>query len=303
MKIYNKIGIVLFFAVSLFMQGCKERYITYNDKEYVMFADTTQLYVVREDLLSYDLPIVSTVARPYDRNYAVEVLDASSTAVEGRDYTLDSYNFTIKAGELTSHVRINGLFDKLGTESQPAITFRLVMPKELVMPLYGDKTTVRMQKTNKFKRENFTGWAMVSSMFLYEFSLTGSYQRLIHTSADPTDDHAVILENFLADGYNVKIVFDDDTDPAAPRVYTPQDQVLSSEDIVFGTIHGDNHILIGDSTQGASYFLGHANIAVLINRMYVQNIGEDVGTVGNFVSEIDWVSDEEAERLRREDGM
>lgn len=293
----------MFSVVSLFMQGCKERYITYNDKEYVMFADTAQLYMVREDMLSYDLPIASTVARPYDRNYAVEVLDATSTAVEGRDFTLDSYNFTIKAGELTGHVRINGLFDKLDTENQPAISFRLVMPKELVMPLYGDRTIVRMQKTNKFNRENFTGWAVVSSMFLYEFSLTGSYQRLIHTVADPDDDHGVILENFLADGYDVKIVFDDDTDPASPRVYTPEGQVLSSEDVVFGTIHGDNHILIGDSSQGTSYFLGHANIAVLVNRMYVQNIGEDVGTVGNFVTEIDWVSDEEAERLKREDGM
>lgn len=303
MRRYNIIGVMAVVLSSLFMQGCKERYITYDDKEYVMFADTAQLFIVREDILSYELPIASTVATPYDRHFAVEVLDESSTAVEGRDFTLDSYNFTIKAGERASCVRINGLFDKLDTEKQPAISFRLVVPEDLVMPLYGDRTILRMQKTNKFKRENFTGWAVVSSMFLYEFSLTGAYQRLIHTVADPDNENGVILESFLADGYDVKIVFDDDTDPASPKVYTPQGQILSSEDMVFGTIHGDNHILVGDSSQRASYFLGHANIAVLVNRMYVEKIGSEVGTVGHYLSEIDWVSDEEAERLKREEGM
>lgn len=288
---------------ALMTQGCKEKYVVYDDKEYVMFADTSFLYVVREDIPVYDLAVASTVSRPYDRTFAVEVVDASSTAVEGRDFTLESYNFTIPANELVGKVHIRGCFDNLDSEDQKAIAFRLVIPDRLLMPLYGDETIVRMQKTNKFKRENFTGWAVVSSMFLYQFSLTGSYQRLIHTVADPENENGVILENFLHDGYDVRIVFDDDSDPASPKVYTPEGQVLSNEAEVFGTVHGDNHILIGDSTLAASYFLGHANIAVLVNRMYVQKIGEEVGTVGNFMTEIDWVSDEEAERLKREEGM
>lgn len=301
----KKLNFAFIFALCCLslMQGCKEKYITYDDAEYIMFSQDEQLYIVREDMLSYDLAVASTVARPYDRTFAVEVLESESTAVEKRDYVIPSYNFTIPAGERVGYVRINALFDNLDTENRKEIAFRLVVNESLVTDLYGDKTVVAMQKTNKFKRENFTGWAVVSSMFLYEFSLDGSYQRLVYTEADPDSENGVIVHDFLADGYDVKLYFDDDTDPASPRVYSPSGQIISNEAYVFGTIHGDNHILMEDSTYAQSYFLGHANIAVLYNRVYVEKIGTVVGTVDTYVTELDWVSDEEAERLKREDGM
>ena len=37
--------------------------------------------------------------------------------------------------------------------------------------------------------------------------------------------------------------------------------------------------------------------------MYVKNLDETVGTVGHFYNVMQWVSDEEAERLRMEEGM
>lgn len=298
--IYNIVCLAL---LSLSLGSCKEHYVTYNDKEYVMFADTAQLYVVREDLLCYDVPVVSTVSCPYDRNFAVEVIDPSSSAVEGRDYALESNNFTIKAGELRSNVRVLAKYDNLDPEKQLHFTLRLIIPDRLEMPMYGTETIVRMQKTRKFDRKNFTGWAVLSSLFLYQYSITGDYQRLVFTEADPDNERGVIVHDMFAKGYDVKIWFDDDTDPASPAVYTPDGQVASDESTIFGMVHGDNHILLGDSMQARSYFLGHANIAVLYNRFYVQKIGEDIGTVGNFLSELDWISDEEAERLKREEGM
>lgn len=37
--------------------------------------------------------------------------------------------------------------------------------------------------------------------------------------------------------------------------------------------------------------------------MYVENLGTPVGSVGNFYTILEWVSDEEADRLQREEGM
>ena len=37
--------------------------------------------------------------------------------------------------------------------------------------------------------------------------------------------------------------------------------------------------------------------------MYVENLGVPVGTVGSFYNIMEWVSDEEAERLKKEEGM
>lgn len=285
------------------LPSCTEHYITYDDKEYVMFADTAAMYVVREDILSFQVPVVSTVACDYDRTFAVEILDASSSAVEGRDYTLQSNNFTIKAGERTANVVVNGKFDNLEAGKDMDFTLKLVMPERLVMPLYGDQTIVRFFKSNKFDRSRFTGYAVVTSMFLYQYSLNGMYQRLIHTHADPNNENGVILESFLVDGYDIAIRFDDDTDPLNPAVLMDKDQVVSDEGNIFGMVHGDNHILIESSNQGQSYFLGHSGVCLMLNRFYVQDIGEDIGTVGHFYTEIDWVSDEEAQRLRNEEGF
>lgn len=285
------------------LSSCKEKYITYDDAEYVMFADTAKVYAVREDMLTFEVPVVSTVARNYDRTFAVEILDPVSSAVEGRDFVLESNNFTIPAGELTSSVKVTGNHENLSYRKDLSFTLRLVMDERLKMPLHSDETIVRMKKTCKFNRDNFTGWAVVTSMFLYEFSSTGRYQRLIQTSADPHDDRSVILHGLIADGFDITISFDEDTDPVYPAIHMKADQVASDEAPVFGTIHGDNHILMENSNQGQSYFFSCQKVGVLINRFYVKKIGEDIGTVGHFLTEIDWISDEEAMRLKREEGM
>jgi hypothetical protein len=37
--------------------------------------------------------------------------------------------------------------------------------------------------------------------------------------------------------------------------------------------------------------------------MYVEKLGEPVGTVGHFYNIMEWVSDEEAHRLMEEEGL
>lgn len=292
----------LLFALSC-ASGCKEHYITYNDDEYVMFADTAHVYVVREDIPYFEIPVTSTVICDYDRSFAVEVLDPLSTAVETRDFRLESNNFTIPAGKNTAYIKVYGNYDNLPEDKDMDLALSLVVPQQLVMPMYGTTTVAHIRKTCKFNRKDFTGWAVVSSMFLYQFSVTGAFQRLVYTEADPDNENGVIVRNCFVDGYDVKIAFDDDTDPANPAVGLPFAQVASDEAQIFGMVHGDNHILVENSNMGPSYFFCFKHVAVLVNRFYVENVGEDVGTVGHFLTEIDWVSDEEAERLRREDGM
>jgi hypothetical protein len=79
-----------------------------------------------------------------------------------------------------------------------------------------------------------------------------------------------------------------------------KDQVLSDEASVFGQILGDNHILGDDSPYYTSYFNSCQRFAVLWLHVYVEDLGTPIGTVGNFYNVLEWVSDEEAERLKRE---
>jgi hypothetical protein len=78
------------------------------------------------------------------------------------------------------------------------------------------------------------------------------------------------------------------------------DQVLSDEASVFGQILGDNHILCDDSPLYTSYYNSCQRFVVLWLEVYVENLGQMVGTVGHFYNVLEWISDEEAERLKRE---
>ena len=59
--------------------GCHERYVTYSDAEYVLFADTLKTYPVQPDVEYFAIPVVSTVKRNYDRTFGVEIIDKGNS--------------------------------------------------------------------------------------------------------------------------------------------------------------------------------------------------------------------------------
>ena len=112
MKQVFKYIVMLFAAVTL-LSGCHERYVTYSDDEYVMFADTLATYPVQKDVEWFSIPVVSTVIKDYDRTFAVEVIDKGSNAIENFHYRLESNTITIKAGENRADVKVYGYYDNI----------------------------------------------------------------------------------------------------------------------------------------------------------------------------------------------
>ena len=96
--------ITLSFVMMAGLNSCQERYITYNDAEYVMFADTMAIYPIMEHEQTFTIPVVSTVTRNYDRTFGVEVIDATSNAIERKHYSIESNTITIKAGQRRADV-------------------------------------------------------------------------------------------------------------------------------------------------------------------------------------------------------
>ena len=74
--------------------------MTYDDYEYVMFADTLAVYPVQKDVEWFAIPVVSSVVRDYDRVFGVEIIDKGNNAIENLHYSLKSNTVTIKAGKL-----------------------------------------------------------------------------------------------------------------------------------------------------------------------------------------------------------
>lgn len=287
------------------MVACDEEYVTYNDAEYVMFAEEQSTNMVLADQEYFTVPVASTVACDYDRTFGVEVVDKGSNAIEGKHYRLLSNSVTIPAGELAADVKVAGLYENIEPTDSLGFVLKLVMPEQLKFNLYegSDQTKVVMYKSCPFDRNNFTGWCILTSMLLRDYPGDNqSYQRLIRTEAHPTEPNTVILRSAFYDGYDMTITFNPEN-PANPLVTMDKDQVVSDEASVFGQILGDNHILGTHSFYYPSYFNSCQHFVELWMQVYVENLGETVGTVGHFYNILEWISDEEAERLQRENGM
>lgn len=290
-------------AAAAGMAGCSVSPQTYSDAEYIMFADTMSVNVVLQDRESFKVPVVSTVTCDYDRTVGVEIVDKGSTAVEGRDFELASNTLTIKAGENRADVEVTARLDNLADMDTLQFFLRLVIPDQVRWDLYGDMTKVRMYKVQPFDIDNFTGWCMVTSACI--MALPGidntSVQRLVWTEKGEKEN-TVVLTNWLHDGYDVTIEFDP-SDPANPVVTMEPDQVIGSEQIILGQINADDRVYVEESPLADSYFNTSRKAVLLNTRVYLSDFGEPVTTFGTYDSEMDWVSDEEADRLVIEDGM
>lgn len=286
----------------LALYSCKEQYTTYSDAEYVMFADSLSTNMVEKSNSRFTVPIASTVARDYDRTFGVEVVDAGSNAVEGKHYRIISNTVTIPAGKTSTNVEVEGIYDNIGATDSLGFRLRLVMNSALKWDLYkdSDMTKVVMYKSCPYDRNNFTGYAVLSSLLLRDYpGENSSYQKVVYTEAHPTEPDMIIIRDAFYNGYDVTLTFDG-ADPAEPRITMDSDQVLSDEASVFGQILGDNHILGDDSPIYTSYFNSCQRFAVLWLHVYVEDLGQMIGTVGHFYNILEWISDEEAERLKRE---
>jgi hypothetical protein len=301
LPIYLLAGVLTFAAIA-----CDEQYTNYNDKAYVMFSEQEQFFLVEENQDFFSIDVATTVAAEQDRTFGVEVIDKGSNAIEGHHYRLLSNCVTIPAGELAGQVKVKGIYENITPTDSLGFILRLIVPEEMEWDdLYkdGTQTKVVMYKSCPFDINNFSGWCVVTSLLLNSYPGDNtSYQRLIYTDVHPTEENTVILHDCFYNSYDLTITFDP-TDPANPLVTMDDDQLLSDEASVFGQILGDNKILTSHSNYYPSYFNSCQRFAVVWLYVYVKKMGAMVGTVGDFYNVFEWVSDEEAERLQREEGM
>lgn len=288
--------IAMSFVAAMALNACQERYVQYEGAEYVMFADTLAVYPVMEGADQFSIPVVSTVTRDYDRTFGVEVLDKLSNAIERKHYSLESNTITIKAGETRADVKVRGHFENIGEADSLGFALQLVMKDELVMPLYGKLTKAVLMKTGKFDRSKFTGYCVLSSMFLQNYSQTGEYNRLIFTEPHPTLKNTVICRNWIKDGYDVELTFNDEN-PLMPIV-TMARTVAGDQGSFFGTAYGQwgDKLYVRSSNLAQSIFYPLGGYLYIWTEISV----DEYGIVGNFYNVMQWVTDEEAERIKRE---
>ena len=306
-RIYSIIVSVV--AVASFV-ACSEQYTTYEGKEYLMFSDSLSTNMVLADGTPFTVKVSSTVARDFDRTYAVEVIDKGSNAIEGYHYRLGSNTLTIPAGKLSTEVEVYGNYDNIEPTDSLGFTLKLVMHEDLKWNMYpdSDQTKVVMYKSCPFDINEWGGteqepkYCLLTSLLLYSYpGPNTSYSRLVKCYKHKSIENTIVMDDLFYNGYDVQLTFDT-SNPAQPILKMPSEQVIGSEFTVFGIQYGDGKILATHSPRAdqLSTYNACQKFAQLWVLAYVNDFSTSVGYIGYFYNILEWISQEEAEEIMRE---
>ena len=281
-------GIVALVMAAFMLASCQEDTITYDGPDHVMFEDSTQVIAITNSTDWHDIMIGTTRAADHDRNYGIEVVAKGTNAIEGEQFTLESPTVTIKAGERAAAVRIKGDFDKISDTDSIGVTLRLVN-KDQTWNLYGDETKVTLQKVCPFDIDAFnTGYCRVTSQYFTDY-MKPVTERIIKVEKD-TAANTLVLKNFFYNGRDVKIRFNTD-DVLEPLIEAEDGQILGTTAEAFGTQYGDTYVRMDLAPTYTSFYNVCQHYAILYTTIYVTGRG----TVGTYLTVLEWISKEEAE--------
>ena len=260
------------------MGGCESDHVSYSGPEYVMFSDSAVVMPVFNKDTLFSVYIASTVTRDYDRNFAVEVVDRRSNAIEGVHYELVNHNVTVKAGERAGVVTLKGVYDNIGPDDSLSICLKLVEDRNLKWDMYKDEVSVRLVKCYPFDIEAFTGNIRMYATF--PFSSTEIKKFLL--TADKKDDKTLILREPFSGLYDIVLKFDD-SDPMYPLVIVPSQ--VGFVDANYGKVN------IRSIEATPCFYSIPDRLIKLELEFYMPGIG----SFGTHRVALEWISQEEAD--------
>ena len=247
-----------------------------------MFADSVAMYYVTDDPNGYfPVQVASTVACDYDRTYAVELLQGESNAIEDINFTIDSYNVEIPAGEMTGTVRLRGKYDSMEASDSIGVVLRLLVPEDKRWP--GDDQTMKISFAKTCDHDLDTFVEDGGNFVLYASFPFSSYQvvrKLV--KATKIDDNRLEFEDLLDVNMPIKMRFNlgDYTNPYVEVL--PQTGFYTQD---YGDATVETDPLYG------SYFYPCQKLIIFYLKCYSQKIG----TFGTYFYALEWVSQEMAD--------
>ena len=287
-------------AALIAFSGCDQDKVVYSGPNYLMFSDTLYTYAVQETNEIFNVPVSATVPADYDRTFGVEVIDKESNAVEGKHYKILSNTVTIKAGEMSTDVKVQGLYKNIGITDSLGFALRLVIPDTEQWSLYKNEAKVVMQKICPFDIKNFKGYCKVTSSYLSSDYYPKKVDlRLVTSDIVEGKENTIVVHDLYFDGYDMEIKFNR-KDVLEPLVEM-EEQICGSTGEAFNTIHGDGKLRLNQPTAYTSFYSTNENFILQYVTMSVNNKdGSYYGTVGTFVNVLEWISEAEAEKLKEQ---
>ena len=194
-------------------------------------------------------------------------------------------------------MRVRAIYDNLTIDEDPTLVLRLITDDDVQWSLYeGNETKVILRKICPFDINAFTGYAVVTSTFLMDYSI--KEMRLITTEVDPEDSTAVILHDYFYDGYDMKVRFT--TEDMLNPLIEMDDQTMATTGEAFGTIYGDGMLHAYQPSSLVSYYSSCEKFIFQYMTVWVPGMAEGTNVVGTFINAVEWISDDEARILKNQ---
>lgn len=275
-KFFN--SLLLLTAIVCGFAGCDADETVYVGPEYVMFSDSVAVMPVFDKDTVFKVNVASTVSCDYDRNFAVEVLDVKSNAIQGVHYELLEHNVTIKAGERAGFVTMKGYYDNIAPKDSLNVCLKLVEDQRLKWGLYPEVINIALVKCYPFDINAFTG-----NIRMYaSFPFSSDQVKTFLLEAEKKDDKTLILKEAFAHNYDLKIKFDD-SDPLNPIVDIPSQ--VGFADGSYGLVY------VRTVETSPSVYRVPDQVIMLQLEFYIPG----VGSFGVHKVALQWITQEEAD--------
>ena len=289
MKQILKLGIVLFALLSPVFVGCEKERPIYEGRNFIMFSSESHTLGILNDEEGFEIPVSASRTSDHDRHIGVEVVAAESSAIEDMHFVVESHTVTIKEGKRNTAVRIRGIAESIEPNTPLVVKLNLLFNDNKATT-----ATITLQRCCEFDIHNFEGYAVVTSTWSMQYMNRDSH--LVHTYADKSEEGVVVIEDMFYEDYDIRVKMHNN-DRLNPLATLCGAQVLGTTGEAFGTIYGNGKLMMGAAPdEYLSYYSTCENFLLLYTEMYV----EEVGTVGYFGHILEWISDDEAERIMRE---
>jgi hypothetical protein len=209
-KIFN-IAFMIAIA-SLAMISCKKESLKYEGPVLAHFNGVEGSYFVDEAEETFKIQLGITKPNDADVTLTIKVNTEESTAVEGEDFTLESNQIIIKAGEVVTDLIVKGNFENLDE------------PKKVVLEIessdksaqYDQTYNMTIQRFCPFVRDEFVGlYGFVSEFWNSDADgnpiLDDDGNPIsveVEAIADPEDENAILFKDLYEEGIDIKVILD-----------------------------------------------------------------------------------------------
>lgn len=198
---------LLILMVSSVLVGCKKESLEYKGPVLVHFTKSSGTFFVESDSEDgYKIQLGLTKPADQDLTFTIEIEVSDSNAVEGEQFTIESKEVTIKAGEPVADIIVHSDYESL--EEAFVVKFTLGTNSDYNAQ-FTQEFNLTIRQFCPFNVEDFVGTYLFYDEWFNGAILEGEPPYEVDAIIDEEVPNSIILLDPYDEGYSIRITFND----------------------------------------------------------------------------------------------